>query len=69
MNKLSEVLRISLSNLMPLSNNEKIEILHYIDNQDKEIDRLNNIISNLENYLYNIGMPKEMIEELKEGKW
>ncbi len=48
MKKLSETLRSSLSNLMPLSNNEKIEILHHIDKQENEIKRLNNIINELE---------------------
>ena len=44
MKKLSETLRSSLSNLMPLSNNEKIEVLHYIFNQEQEIERLNNAL-------------------------
>ena len=51
MKKLSETLRISLSNLMPLSNNEKIEILQYIDEQNNEIERLNNIINSFEEEL------------------
>ena len=48
---MKEELRISLSNLMPLSNNEKSEILKYVENQDKEIERLNNIIKKLEKNL------------------
>lgn len=49
MKKLSDTLRTSLSNLMPLSNNEKIEVLHYIFNQEQEIKRLKEENEDLQN--------------------
>jgi len=63
---------------IPLSNNEKLELLNTINSQSKEIERLNNIINELGKYLkenYVIDNPikfkndlLDKLKELKEGE-
>ena len=45
-----------------------LDVLNQYVNKDKEIERLKNIINNLDNYLLDIGVPRDFLKELKEGK-
>ena len=65
---MKEELKISLSNLMPLSNNEKLEILKYIEKQEKENERLNNIIKQIKSqldYLETYSSKEDVFEDMK----
>lgn len=65
---MKEELKISLSNLMPLSNNEKLEILKYIEKQGKEIERLNNKLKDIKSqldYLETYSSKEDVFEDMK----
>ena len=47
---------------------DKLEVVNIFDElQNSEIERLNNIIKKLENYLLDMGIPKDYLKELKDS--
>ena len=54
---------IKLLRIDMITDEARMKLIYYLDNQDKEIERLNNIIDELENFIKTYAIPEFTLNE------